>query len=191
MLNSILRRFRSKRARTNKPNDDNASHECHASCSFCGTENMAARHSNRLVRIGSALSRSVVVSLVCVEVCRGLSSCRAVELDTLTPRRMQSGGALSYSVEVCRELSSSCQAILSSSCRVTVELLSSILSSSCRVSCRVVSRPGLKTGFCLVTHVRSNQNGGRLTSSGVAAAQFDATRLSLAAASSGQKRARW
>ena len=140
MLNSILRRFRSKRARTNKPNDDNASHEWlpHASCSFCGTENMAARHSNRLVRIGSALSRSVVVSLVCVEVCRGLSSCRAVELDTLTPRRMQSGGALSYSVEVCRELSSSCQAILSSSCRVTVELLSSILSSSCRVSCRVV-----------------------------------------------------
>ena len=56
-----------------------------------------------------------------VEVCRGLSSCRAVELDTLTPRHMQSGGVLSRSVEVCRELSSSCRAILSSYCQVTVE----------------------------------------------------------------------
>ena len=52
----------------------------------------------------------------------------------MTPRHMQSGGVLSRSVEVCRELSSSCRAILSSYCRVTVELLSSY----CQVSCRVV-----------------------------------------------------
>ena len=39
--------------------------------------------SNRLVRIGSALSRSVVGLSRSVEVCRELSSCRAVELDTI------------------------------------------------------------------------------------------------------------
>jgi len=48
---------------------------------------------------------------------------------------MQSGGGLSRSVKVCRGLSSSCRAILSSSCRVScqvaVEFLSSFL-SSCR-----------------------------------------------------------
>jgi hypothetical protein len=73
-----------------------------------------------------------------VEVCRGLSSCRAVELDTLTRRRMESEG-------FCRGLSSSCRG-LSSSCRA-------ILSSSCRVACQVpvefpveLSRPGLKPG---------------------------------------------
>ena len=38
-----------------------------------------------------------------VEVCRGLSSCRAVELDTLTPRHMESqGGFCQVAVEVCR-----------------------------------------------------------------------------------------
>jgi hypothetical protein len=68
-----------------------------------------------------------------------LSSCRAVELDSLTRRRM---GVRGFSVEVCRGLLRSvvcrglsrsvevCRAILSSSCRA-------ILSSSCRVSCRV------------------------------------------------------
>ena len=74
-INAILRRFRSKRARQRTNRTNNASHEWlpHASCSFCGTKNMAARHSNRLVRIGSALSRSVVGLSRSVE----LSSCRA------------------------------------------------------------------------------------------------------------------
>jgi hypothetical protein len=45
-----------------------------------------------------------------VEVCRGLSSCRAVELDTLTHRHMESRVALS----------SNCRVALTS-CRVTVE----------------------------------------------------------------------
>ena len=74
------------------------------------------RHSNRLVLIGSALSRSVV------SLSRSVEVCRAVELSSLTaltPRHMQSGRR--GSVEVCRELSSSCRAILSSYCRVTVE----------------------------------------------------------------------
>ena len=92
------------------------------------------RHSNRLVRIGSALSRSVVSLSRSVEVCRRVEVCRAVELDTLTPRHMQSGGVLSRSVEVCRGLSRSvevCRVAVELSCRVTVELLSSFL-SSCR-----------------------------------------------------------
>ena len=84
-------------------------------------------HSISLVRIGSALSSSV-------ELCRALSSCRAVELDTLTPRHMESGGFCRVAVEVCRAAVKLCRAILSSSCRVAVEQLS----SNCRVSCRVV-----------------------------------------------------
>ena len=121
---------------------------------------MAARHSNRLIRIGSALSRSVVVSLVCRGLSRSESSCRAVELDTLTPRRMQSGGALSRSVETCR-------VAVKLSCRVTVESLSSY----CRVSCQVavefpveLSRPGLKRecsrgGCCKVARAAGPSGG--------------------------------
>jgi hypothetical protein len=56
-----------------------------------------------------------------VEVCRGLSSCRAVELDTLTHRHMESRVALS----------SNCRVALTS-CRVTVEFPVEL------------SRPGLK-----------------------------------------------
>ena len=116
-LNAILRRFRSKRARSNKSNE-----QCLSSmappCQPLLLAPKWRRHSNRLVHIGSALSRSVV-SLSRSVLCRGLSSCRAVELDTLTPRRMQSGGVLSRSG---RELSSSCRAILSRSCRLSCQV---------------------------------------------------------------------
>ena len=51
--------------------------------------------SNRLVRIGSALSRSVVGLSRSVDVSRSVENCRAVELlsltPSLTPRHMQSG----------------------------------------------------------------------------------------------------
>jgi hypothetical protein len=61
-------------------------------------------------------------------VSRSVEVCRAVELDSLTPRHMQSGGCLSRSVEVCR-------VAVELSCRVAVEYpvkeLSSFL-SSCR-----------------------------------------------------------
>ena len=57
---------------------------------------------------GSALSRSVV------SLSRSVEVCRAVELDTLTPRHMQSGGVLSRSVENCR-------VAVELSCRVAVE----------------------------------------------------------------------
>jgi hypothetical protein len=80
--------------------------------------------------------------LLCLPSCgdRSVRRCRrirrAVELDTLTRRRMESEG-------FCRGLSSSCRG-LSSSCQA-------ILSSSCRVACQVpvefpveLSRPGLK-----------------------------------------------
>ena len=78
-LNAILRRFRSKRARTNKPNE-HASHELlpHASRSFWHRTKWRG-HLNRLVRIGSALSRSVV------SLSRSVEVCRAVELSSLTP----------------------------------------------------------------------------------------------------------
>ena len=114
-LNAILRRyFRSKRARTNKPNVERTMPLMNGS-PMPQPLLLALKwrgHSNRLVRIGSALSRSVVSLSRSVE--RSLSSCRAVELDTLTPRHMQSGGFLSRSVEVC-------QVAVELSCRVAVK----------------------------------------------------------------------
>ena len=85
-------RFRSKRARTNQPNE-HASHEWlpHATAAPFGTEMAEAFEYTGPYRLSS------------VEVCRGLSSCRAVELDTLTPRHMESqGGFCQVAVEVCR-----------------------------------------------------------------------------------------
>ena len=100
-INAILRRFRSKRARQRTNRTNNASHEWlpHASRSFWHRNGGGNR-------IGWSLSARLWRGLSLV--CRGLSSCRAVELDTLTPRHRAVRGG---SVEVCRELSSSCRAI--------------------------------------------------------------------------------
>ena len=70
-----------------------------------------------------------------VEVCRGLSSCQAVELDTLTHRHMESRVALS----------SNCRVALTS-CRVTVEFPVEL------------SRPGLKSQIVIEILARSDNS---------------------------------